>query len=771
MNQRALLRLIKFFVYAAVALTPLFFLSDTVYPAIISKTAFLQALTEAAFFLWLALAFADKRYRPKLNFPFLALIAFLAVMLLASAFGADPSRSFWSTYERMFGAATVLHLAAFAVVIASVFSFTDRRRLLWVSAITSSAVSVIAILQTRWNQILAFENLLGSVSVRAGSTFDNPSFLAGYLLFNLFFAMYLFAASGARGAPAGSGFLRGFLRRARRIFLAAILAVDFWALFITQTRAALIAFVCGFLLMLLMLAFRPPVAGRIFSSRKFYLGLLVFIVASGSVFWLTRQSGFWSRLPALGRFKDLSFSSVAKEFTPRLIALNAAARGFLEKPILGWGPENFNIVFNKYYDPRALELNYVETRFDKPHNFFMELLVTGGILLAAAFLAFIISLFRAAHRSRDRLWGQMAAAALAAYVVQNLFIFDTLGPAMMFYLLAGLFMMEGDAMPVCEIGGSHAQENHGLHAPRGKIKPSILAATVVPAVIIIYAVNFLTVKAAYEEYWGFQYLANGRVQEGIGAFRGALHAWSPYRWNFVRDYATAMSQAYFYNGNVVPPDEVSWAVSEMEKVKDEHPLDAFNHYLLVDIYNQSSAINPTEYLARAEKEAAIALELSPNRQEVYFSLSKTKYLEGKPDEALKLLKYALDLDPNVPDAHFYYGIMSYATGDTATGYNEIEKSITMGRKWAIFYEPRTVAGLFADNGHPDEAIKIYEEALAMQPNDTETEIKLGAAYFIFKNDKENARKYLLAAAKKFDFKSSPSYSQLKPILDALGISQ
>ena len=92
-------------------------------------------------------------------------------------------------------------------------------------------------------------------------------------------------------------------------------------------------------------------------------------------------------------------------------------------------------------------------------------------------------------------------------------------------------------------------------------------------------------------------------------------------------------------------------------------------------------MNPSEYLPKAEAEAARALALSPDRQEIYFSLAKTKTLEKQYGAALDLLKKALALDPKVPDAHFYYGLVAYVTGDSATGYSELRAAMQLGRKW------------------------------------------------------------------------------------------
>ncbi|MBU6500375.1 MAG: O-antigen ligase family protein [Patescibacteria group bacterium] len=777
MSERNLLNTIKFFVFAIVAVTPLFFISDTVYPAIIPKTALFQSLTEAAFFLWLALVIFNKDYRPKLTPIVWGITVFLGALIITSIFGVDPSHSFWSGYERDFGVVTIIHMVAFMLIISSIFTKKDNRRLLYATLISSFVVAITAISQVKFPEIMPWIKLLDTSAAsyyRPGSTFDNPSFLAGYLIFNFFFALYLLFDEFRNKI---GGVINNNAKKSEKnlgliIFLFLSMASSIIALFFTQTRGAILGWGMGLFILLILFTLRPPaLTNKWLNKRSLYGIVLVLIIVGGAGFWFTRSNSFWSRIPGLNRFKDVSVSLSSEELQPRLSAIRAAWKGFLDKPVLGWGWENFNIVFNKYYDPHSLELNYQETRFDKPHNFLMELLNAGGIALTLAFLGLVVAFIWEAWRSRN-IFGQIAVATFVAYAVQNLFLFDTLGPALMLYMLFGLLngIYWRESSDSGEVGGYNFKNNGGAGKPRGIIAGYAIYAAIVSAAIVVYFVNILTVQAAYDEYWAYQYLANGKVEQGINYFHDAIGVWSPYNYNFVRDYATDMSQAYFYNNNGgVPEDEVKWSIEQMEKVRDAHPLDAFNHYLLVDVYNQSSAIDPKLYLPGAEKEAAIALSLSPNRQEVYFSLSKTKYLEGDTSQALALLKYALELDENVPDAHFYYGVMAYAANDPATGYDEIEKSIKMGREWTIFYEPRTVAGLFADSGHTDEAIALYQQALDMQPQDIEAQIKLGLAYYVFKGNKGGARSLLSHVAETFDFTKSPLYLQIKPILDDLGI--
>jgi len=745
---------IIFFIFVAAIGAPLFYFKQSIYPEIVPKQVFFQAVVEIVFFLWLALALIDKKYRPRKTPLLLSLAAFLLLLILTSFTGADIQRSFWSTYERAIGVVGILHFAALAFVISSLINELPWRKLFYASLLTALIINVIAWIQLKVPNLLLNE----AVGTRPGATFGNPTFLAGYLLFNIFIGLYLWFYESRLGSGKPK-----LLNQAVALVsaLASVITI-----FITQTRGDILALGAGFVFLLIMLAVRPPgVTVKILCSRYLYVSLIAVIFVGGLTFWFTRTNDFWLKVPGLSRFRDISFSLSSPDIQPRLYALEAASKGFLEKPIVGWGWENFNIVYNKYYNPKSLESSYGETRFDKPHNFVFEYLASGGLLLFLSYFVLWGFFIYEALKAKDKFLGGFVVAALASNFVHNFFVFETLGPLLIFYVLAGV--VDGEYRNLKLNGVKEAI----FQKPPEHFHKYVVCAAAAVALIILYFVNFLTAQAAYHEFWAFQNLVNNRVTEGIYDFKQSSFAiWSPYNWNIKRDYAIAVAEAYFYNPGLISDEQVVEAVRAMEEARDEHPLDAYNHYALVDLYNEISDINPSLYLKEAEEETQTALRLSPNRQEVYFSLAKTKTLEGNYQGATDLLKYALNLNPKVPDAHFYYGLLAFAQGDMNSGYTEIKTAIEMGRPWKNYYEPRTVANFFAQSGHLTEARDLYTTALNMsRNNDLDSEIKLGVVYY-FLGDYGLAKKYLSGAIQKFNVKNSPSWSQLKPILDSLGIA-
>jgi O-antigen ligase/Flp pilus assembly protein TadD len=769
MYSAKVLKAIKWLLFAIIVGTPLFYWKWSLYPYIVPKTALFQALVELVFALWLALAISDRRYRPRMTPLAWAVAAYLAILVATAFTGVDPWRSLFSDLERGFGIVVYLHLAALALVISSLAREILWKKIWYASFGTSLVTVAIAAIQ------LASPNLLlanDSAAGRPGATFGNPTFLAGYLLFNIFVAGY-FLFSDKTANPR------------ERTFVSITIAAGIFGVFITETRGDIFGLFAGIVVLIALLAFRPPVLAaqsrNVFGRRNFYLLILAILVILAGGVWFTRSNPVWDHVPGIDRLKDLTLSGETSDIGARLMATEAAWQGFLARPVTGWGFENFNVVFNTYYNPKVLEYGYAESNFDKPHDIALEMLDAGGILLLLAYLAVlaggIYEAWKVSQRSvsssagGNRLLGQFAAAAVVAYFVRSLVIFDTIGPALMLYLLIG--WIDGEyraAMPGAVSATMVATGNKKTDRP-GKINGGVFGGALVAAVILVYALNGTAFAAGTLAWTGHQdiQLANDPA-DGVAAFNADITTWNVYQWDFVRDEANTVAEAYFYDPTTIPTSTVTQAITAMVQVAADHPNDAYNHYFLTDIYNLAYAIDPQQYGPAAEAQAAIALKLSPNRQEIYYYLAKTKSLEGDNADALALAKQALELDPNVADSHFYYGMLAFATGDNATGYTEVETAIKMGRQWVDYYEPEIAGDYIADSGHIPDAIPIYQAALALKPGDPTTELKLGAAYYLTGND-TLAKQYLTEAVAQFDFETSPAYAQYEPIFQALGIQQ
>ena len=87
------------------------------FPFITGKNFFFRIVVEILFLLWVVLAVFDADYRPKKSPVIFALTATLFILSLATIFGENPYRSFWSNFERMEGLIGHIHLFLYFLII------------------------------------------------------------------------------------------------------------------------------------------------------------------------------------------------------------------------------------------------------------------------------------------------------------------------------------------------------------------------------------------------------------------------------------------------------------------------------------------------------------------------------------------------------------------------------------------------------------------------------------------------------------------------------
>ena len=134
----------------------------------------------------------------------------------------------------------------------------------------------------------------------------------------------------------------------------------------------------------------------------------------------------------------------------RLAAWEAGLEGFAARPLLGWGPENFGIVFGRF----ASGYGAVAEPHDLAHSKLVEVAATTGGLGLAAWLALwgsaFVVLWRAARamEARERVLAVFAGGALFGALVQSLFLFDTaVGSLQSMVLLGFVVSLEAAAVP------------------------------------------------------------------------------------------------------------------------------------------------------------------------------------------------------------------------------------------------------------------------------------------------------------------------------------
>jgi len=176
-------RLTWWLLVAAVFLVPIIRWEGVFFPSVFPKTILFRSVIELAVILWIPLAIFDKRYRPTFSPLVIAVTVFFGVMFFTALFGVDFYQSLWSNYERMMGLWTYAHLFLFFLMLVTVLrEERDWHRLFNVALLSAVLVSLYGIFEH-------FKLVAGTPN-KIESTFGNSLFLASYLLFFAFIALW-----------------------------------------------------------------------------------------------------------------------------------------------------------------------------------------------------------------------------------------------------------------------------------------------------------------------------------------------------------------------------------------------------------------------------------------------------------------------------------------------------------------------------------------------------------------------------------------------------
>jgi hypothetical protein len=192
-------------------------------------------------------------------------------------------------------------------------------------------------------------------------------------------------------------------------------------------------------------------------------------------------------LPSGGQGAVAQFASSATD-TDRFVVWDATRRGWLERPLLGWGPVNTQSAYIHAASPA--DLAEATRRWNDAHDLFLETAVTSGVLGLGALLWLTWTVLKRALRVPPRLgWAFGAAAALAAYAAVEPY---NLVLTPMLFLFAGIAC--GAAADVVTSSSRRSSALVG----------TALAAGLALAVLLLTASTLEEWGERYSEAWAFR---------------------------------------------------------------------------------------------------------------------------------------------------------------------------------------------------------------------------------------------------------------------------
>ncbi len=669
------------------------------FPFISGKGFAFRIVVEIMFGAYILLALIDQSVRPKMTWITKSVFIFTFIMLIADLFGANPYKSLWSNYERMEGFVLLAHLLMYYIVVSSVINTKDLwNKYINTILVSSGIMSVYGLFQVSG---LATINQGG---VRVDGTFGNAAYLAIYLVFTIFLSIYLLLDSNL---PKWQRWVYGLL-----VLLQSVV------LYFTATRGAILGIIGGLVVTSLLILWKERESKKLKNAFMYVIGAFVVLVIC---FFAFRKAEFVNKNPVLSRFSTLSFSEFKTQ--GRYFVWPMALKGIAERPVLGWGQENFNFVFNKYYDPQMFGQ---EEWFDRTHNVVLDWLIAGGVLGFGSYAFIYLALLYYIWRKESDLKNSeksVLTGLVVAYVFHNLFVFDNLISYIMFFTVLAYV---------------HSRNERTVGANGGFYTKSIGAETfnyiAVPVVVVaalasLYFVNLPAFFANRTLIQAISPQSEGGIDKNLALFKEAFSYDSFGSSETLEQLVTSSAQVI--GAQTGSTNEQKQAFYELAKTKLEEkikqvPNDARYLVFAGSFYNRIGQNDEAiKYLEQA-------LLVSPRKQTILFELGSAHL--GKKDfqKVSQYFKQAYDSKPESKESTILYAISAIYTKN-----DSVLKELSSKLDPQVIISDNRFLSTYVNVGDYESALNILNVRLTADPKNKDTKLSLASVYATM-GQKQNA---------------------------------
>ena len=422
--------------------------------------------------------------------------------------------------------------------------------------------------------------------------------------------------------------------------------MESFALYYTETRGAILGIIGGLLIAWILIAIISPNKKSRLVHASLLAGMIIIVVG----FWFLRTTDFINKNAVLGRFARISLTETTTE--SRLTIWKMSWQGFKEKPVFGWGQENFNLVFNKYYEPILYKQ---EPWFDRAHNVFFDRLTTNGIFGLLSYLGLLgVALYYLwAKRRKTGLSVEDSAvfgSMFLAYFFNNLFVFDNLISLILFatFLAYVSFRSKANANAPIQNAIAGADYSKAVYAV-------IIGAAFA---FVIYSVNIPGILASKTIINAFKVAGTGNAQGAFDLFQKAI-SYNSFGSMEAREHLSSFAMQVYGNPNLDKEfkDKVAnYTIEELKKQNEQYPNDIREMIFLATVYNKTQKYDEAISLLNR------AIEVAPKKQQLYFELGTSYLNKGDYENGMATLKKSFDLDQNFEDARRIYAVSAIFAG-------------------------------------------------------------------------------------------------------------
>jgi cytochrome c-type biogenesis protein CcmH/NrfG len=504
----------------------------------------------------------------------------------------------------------------------------------------------------------------------------------------------------------------GALFLKRQWFYGAAMVLQAVMIFNSATRSAILGVIVGLFVAGLALLFFSKTDKRL---KQFGIGAIVAVILLIGGLFVAKDTPLVQNHPVLARVSTVFSPS---ELQTRLTLLPMALRGIAERPILGWGQENYSYIFNKYYEPT---LYGQEAWFDRAHNQFIDVLVAGGILSFLPYISlFVLALWYIWRKPRNKpssfsdIERGLLTGLLAAYTFNDIFVFDNLLSYILFFAFLAYLAYRAETDESILPSGASSWEkpvSPGVFAFSAPVIAGVMIAVFyfanVPGIATAY--NLIEALKPHQEGLSanIAYLKTAESATGLGRQEAREQGIQFY----LQAKAANIGDANFQNS------VAALVGSPMADEVAKNPTDTRLHVFFGSFLRQTGQIdNALTELTRAQ-------ELSPKKQQIMFELGILESVRGNADGALGWFKKAYELEPAYDTARFLYAATLLRTGQAG-----MADSLLKERFGTTTPDSDILLQAYIDIKDYPHVIAMAEARVAADPANTKKRIQLAAAY-------------------------------------------
>jgi O-antigen ligase len=597
--------------------------NDVLFPFITTKAIFFRILVTIGlvFALWLYLL--NPNTFPKKNYLFLAICLFFIANIVSTIFSVNPFRSFWGNAERMEGLWSLFFYLSYFFLLLTLFQFNPQaKKIIFYSILI--VTTLISIIELRQAFILKEE--------RPSATLGNPTYIGFLNLLTIFLILYFYFEE----------------KTFEKYFYVPLIALNFLSLIASQTRGSILGLLVG----IFVFVFFYLLLSKIETKKKILALGLFFIFLVSFFFFLKTDIAL--QIPGIKRLSETLQNPVS--VFPRFYAWKIFLHGFKEKPIFGWGPETMPIAFFSNFDPRIF--NYEQAIFDRPHNKFIEILVSTGVFGFISWLLIFLAFIYYVFKTNINFYQKSALLAfLFSYLAQNFSLFDMQASYILFFYGLSLITQKIEF-----------KENKERF-----IRPYLILISGLSLIMIIIHIQHLYVVRKIISY----------LRESNPKIAGeGFHRLSEIAGPFLSEEAHMVMSYFRSNVNKIKDVQTFYNFYDVVKKayeKDSKDYKTINAYLsfktmLIDVQRQIGQ-DPGKEIQEVQKIYENLISIYPNLPEIYVNYAKFLYENGQKEKARKVLTQGEKIAKNYPKYYLYEAVFYFSLNENKLAYEKLNLAL------------------------------------------------------------------------------------------------